>query len=282
MIKGMTLGLKGGKMPLVLGLVFGVIAAILAAVYLSSAGGGGGSVSSGVTTMPAVVSAKNIDAGTRITADMVTVRDVAKDDLLPGAFDKPDGVVGQVTTVNLVAGEQVIATKITATGAALKDFGANPPLALLVDPGMRAVSVEVNSIVGAGGLIRPGDFVDVVLTVKYDSPHGLSNGKNQASVTILQNVKVLALNQTVEVPSSSQDPTKQPGNQDKATTATLAVTPAQGEVLTLADSCRANFEGRLALAVRSFGDAGKFAPRAEWPADGHYPDCTSLFGGSLP
>ncbi len=277
MIKGMTLGGQRSKIPLVLGLGLGVVAAILIAVYLSGAKSeSGGSVSG--PSVPVVVAAQNLAAGTRITADMVAVKSVPQGSLLTGAFDKTDAVVNQVTTVPVVAGEQIIASKVTATGAAIKDYGEHPPLSLLLPEGMRAVSVEVSSLIAAGGNIRPGDRVDVILSVKTDAQNGGTQGSTQVAATVLQNLEVLAVDQDVAKASAGTPggTASTDANNAKATTVTLAATPVQSEVLAVADTCRANFDGRLALALRGFGDQAKTG-RAEW-SEGRPPDCASLLG----
>src|SRR6266581_9610145 len=199
MIKGMTLGKSGSKISLLLGFSLAVVATILIVVYLTSvkgdSGGGGGG-----PTVPVVVASQNINAGTRLTADMLAVKSVSEDNLLPSAFDKTDAVVSQVTTVPIVAGEQIIPSKVTATGEqAASEFGAHPPIALVVQDGMRGTSVEFNSIVGAGGNVRPGDHVDVILSVKTDvlGPNGEKSGSDQIAATILQNLQVLAIDQSI-------------------------------------------------------------------------------------
>jgi pilus assembly protein CpaB len=103
--------------------------------------------------------------------------------------------------VPLVAGEQVIPSKVTATGAAIADV-ENPPLAYVVPEGMRAVSVEVSSLIGASGLIRPGDYVDVILTVKIQGSEGGSTAgrlQDQVAKTVLQNAQVLSIDQSLPV-----------------------------------------------------------------------------------
>lgn len=277
MIKGMALGNKGNKLSLALGLILGLIAAVLIAVYLNGAGdSGGSSTTSAGPSVPVVVASQDIGSGIKITSEMVTVRDISQDSVLTGAFDKPEAVVDQITTVPIVSGEQVISAKVVGTGTDLSEFGDNPPLALIVGEGLRGVSVEVNSIVGAGGLVRPGDYVDVLLTVKVEAGE---DGSNQIAATVLQNLKVLAVDQSVATTGlGTEDPAKQKDNKEDATTVTMAATPVQGEVLALADACRLNFEGRLAIAVRAFGDSSSVTTRTEWPADGGPPNCASLFG----
>jgi pilus assembly protein CpaB len=277
MIKGMAL--KGGnRFSLVLGIGLGVVAAILIAVYLSGAksDGGGGSVSG--SNVPVVVAVVDIPVGTKIDTSHVTIKQFPQGAVLTGAFAKPEDVINQITTVRVVAGEQVIADKITATGEQIGSFEGDPPLALVVTQGLRGTSVEVNSIVGAGGNVRPGDFVDVILTIKVKAGESPTDtGNDQIASTVLQNLRVLAIDQSITA-SQSEAPEDQKEADAAATTVTLLASPAQAEVLTLADACRLNFDGRIGLAVRSFGDAGRYDQRTEWPAGGEPPTCAGLFG----
>jgi pilus assembly protein CpaB len=277
MIKGMAL--KGGnRFSLILGIGLGIVAAVLIAVYLTGAksDGGGGTVSG--PSAPVVVSTVDIPTGTKVDASMVTVKDFPEGGVLPGAFDNTEAVVGKITTIRVVAGEQMIADKMTETGGDLEAFGDNPPLNRVVTEGLRGTAVEVNSIVGAGGNLRPGDYVDVILTVKIPAQAG--EGSDQISSTVVQNLQVLAIDTSVTGGSggSAESAEDQKDSDEKATTVTLLATPVQSEVLALADACRVNYEGRLALSLRSFGDDGRFDQRSEWPADGHPPLCSSLFG----
>jgi len=283
MIKGMTMSNKGSKLTLILGLSLGLIAAVLTFVYLSSAGGDGSKVSSGSGDTPVVVVTRDVPAGTRITADMIQVKNVAAADALLGHINTTEGVVNQITTVDLLQGEQVITTRVTGNAEAIAAYGDNAPLSLLLQPGERGISIEVSSLIGAGGLIRPNDRVDVILSVKTQgstdaSGSGNSAGENQVAATILQNLKVVAIGQTVTKASPTSTSETGETTNEEATTVTLAATPIQSEVLALADTCRLNFDGRLSLAVRSVGDGERFTARSEWPSDGRTPDCASLLG----
>jgi pilus assembly protein CpaB len=276
MIKGMAL--KGGnRFSLILGIGLGIVAAVLIAVYLTGAkSDGGGSTVSG-PSVPVVTASVDIPQGTKIDASMVTVKDFPEGSVLVGAFTTAEEVVGQVTTIRVVAGEQVIADKITNTGDNLTTYDGNPPLALIVTEGMRGTSVEINTIVGAGGNLRPGDYVDVILSIAFESPDAISGGKNQASAIVLQNLQVAAVDTSI-TNSTGETPDDQKDSDDKATTVTLLAPPTASEILALADTCRMNFEGRIALAVRSFGDDGTVGTRSQWPADGPTPDCFTLMG----
>ena len=285
MIKNQALGGRSNRGLILIGLFLGLVSAVLIVVYLSQAGeGGGGGEVSGAEVTPVVVASQDIAAGTRIIEGMVETKDIAVDTVLAGVFSDTEGVIGQVTRVPLVAGEQVITTKVTATGAAIAG-GENPPLAFVIPEGKRAVSILVSNVIGASGLIRPGDYVDVILAVQIQvgSGDGDSDGSQvQIAQTILQNVLVLSVDQDVtravvsegeEAPVVGADTEANP----EATTVTLAVSPAHGEVLTVAEACATP---RLALALRGFGDSSPVPNRTVWAEDGAAPTCAALLGVS--
>jgi pilus assembly protein CpaB len=290
MIKNQALGGRSNRGLIFLGLFLGLISAVLVVVYLNRAGDdGGGSVAPG-EAVPVVVASQNIEAGTRVTEDMLVVKEISPEAVLTGVFTDPADIVGQVTRVPLVAGEQVLPNKVTATGQAIADLD-NPPLAFVVPDGMRAISVKVDNIIGASGLIRPGDYVDVILTIKVEgAPTSVEEGeladsiRDQIAVTVLQNAQVLSIDQDVAVTvagegtGSSAPGEEGPEANPEAASVTLAVAPAHAEVLTVAETCGDNFGGRLALALRGFGDDSQTSTRTAWPTDGAYPNCASLFG----
>ena len=282
MIKNQALGGRSNRGLILLGLFLGLLSAVLVVVYLSQAGEGGGGELSGAEVTPVVVASQDIAAGSRIIEGMVETKEIAIDTVLAGVFSDTEGVIGQVARVPLVAGEQVIATKVTATGAAIAD-GENPPLAFVIPEGKRAVSIQVSNVIGASGLIRPGDYVDVILAVQIQvgSGDGNSDGsQNQIAQTILQNVLVLSVDQDVTravVSEGEAAPVVGDGTEvnSEATTVTLAVSPAHGEVLTVAEACATP---RLALALRGFGDSTPVANRTVWAEDGAAPTCAALLG----
>jgi pilus assembly protein CpaB len=278
----MTLAKGGSRLPLILGVVLGLVAAVLVVVVLTSSGDSGGSVrTSSGGDVPVVVAKFDIPAGSKLTIDNVELSFVPESVKLAQAFGTTEGVVDQVTKVPLVAGEQVIPTKLAAgPGFALGD---NPPLAYVVEPGQRAVSVGISSLIGAGGNIRPGDFVDVVLIVelKPESVNPETQGtSDQIGATILQNVKVLAIDQNVTNPNAetTSDPSQGESADDAATTLTLQVTPVQGEVLSMAEVCGNNHGGRISVSLRGAGDANPLSNRPTWDNNGPPPKCSEILG----
>jgi pilus assembly protein CpaB len=132
-----------------------------------------------------------------------------------------------------VAGEPIRMQKI------VKSDGSGFMWAILPS-GMRAIATEISAVSGAGGFILPNDRVDVILTRKAEG-----NGDDEGgyrSETILTNVRVLAIDQTV----AEKDGQKVVVGR----TATLELLPEQTEDLALARQL-----GTLSLALRALVDS---------------------------
>lgn len=275
---------SGNKWLLFMGVILGLVAAALTFVYLRSAGDEGGGSGSAGTTVPVVVAAQDIAAGTQLTEEMLTVRSLDPTNVLTGAYSVPDEVVGETTIVPVIAGEQVINAKVAGEGS-VATLGENPPLSLVVPEGQRAVSVPIDNVAAVGGLVRPGDSVDLVLSlfVEVNDDEGEELGTNLVAKTVMQNVKLLALDQDVTTAAVREDDDAagvgSPANEQikpGAGTATFLVNPVHAEVLGLASICANKYEGRLFISLRGFGDEGPVSDRATYPTDGPPPDCATL------
>ncbi|TAK74299.1 MAG: Flp pilus assembly protein CpaB [Dehalococcoidia bacterium] len=206
---------------------------------------------------PAVVVVADVPAGTQLTAKMLEVRDIPEVAYLPGTAAEIPSVVGRVTRYPLISGEQVGTHKLVAEGR------TGEGLAFAVPPGMRAVSVSINEVRGAGGLIVPGDRVDVMVHTDYQRLFGpsavativASEEKKQPTViTVLQDVMVLAIGQVTTPPIDGQSDAAalrpdEAAAQPKAASATLAVSATQAQALFFAAQ-----EGTIGLMLRPFGD----------------------------
>ncbi|RZJ03983.1 MAG: Flp pilus assembly protein CpaB [Brevundimonas sp.] len=147
--------------------------------------------------------------------------------------------VGSVVREPILAGEPIVSRKIVRAG----DSGY---MAAYLEPGMRAMAIRVTVETAAGGFILPGDRVDVLLTRETNlSNVGTADSQRSkfASSTVMQNVKVLAIDQSTRA-----------GDDEQAVvgaTATLELGPRDAEALALAKS-----EGELSLVLRSYADTG--------------------------
>lgn len=150
--------------------------------------------------------------------------------------DRPDAIAklsGQVARAPFVLGEPIREAKLV-------DAKGSGFMAAILPAGMRAVSTQISPETGAGGFILPNDRVDVILT-KKDNDKG---GDGQVSETVLSNVRVLAIDQTIEEKNGQKVVVGK--------TATLELSAGQAETLALAQRI-----GTLALALRSIADANK-------------------------
>ena len=170
---------------------------------------------------------------------------VAKETLPAGTFVKPanmkwqawpeDGVVEEY----LVQGERemkelegaVVRHLITAgqpiTGSRVVHPGDRGFLAAVLNPGMRGVSVPVNATSGIAGFVFPGDWVDLILTIRVNvkSEESGNSDTRYFSETLLTDVRILAIDQNIE---------NEKGEVNVAKTATLEVTPKQAEMVAIA------------------------------------------------
>lgn len=122
------------------------------------------------------------------------------------------------------------------------DPGKTGIMAALLSPGMRAVSLEISVESASGGFILPNDRVDVILTHELEVPTADGLEDVLQSVSILGNVRVLAIDQGSSVATGTAT--------DVGSTATLELSPEDSELIVLAER-----KGSLSLVLRSLTDA---------------------------
>jgi pilus assembly protein CpaB len=265
---------------ILLAVVLGLIGAILVYVAFSRGGGSGGGASS--NQVPVVVAKADIAARTKITASMVEVKLVNVGDASATAYQETDQVIGQVTRFPITANEQVLSTKVVP----FEGTGSVPgkSLSYTIPSGKRAIAITVEQVVAAGGLIIPGDYVDVLVVydVSFQTDPTDPSSRETAEAflvnTLFQDKEVLAVSQTVvdTVAGQSDDGNGHRSRNSEAkadagaTTITLALTPEEAQKLYLAD-----LNGKIRLTVRPFGD-----DQGERPLDPMFE--TDLWPRSLP
>lgn len=140
-------------------------------------------------------------------------------------------VVGAVVRERILAGEPIVASKLVRAGQS--GF-----LAVVLAPGMRAMSVPLTQERGAGGFILPGDRVDVLMSRRAEQ--AIDGRDGFVTATVLTNIRILAVGETTEA-GDSQNVT--------GSNATLEVGPREAEVLAFAQA-----QGDLYLVLRSYAD----------------------------
>jgi pilus assembly protein CpaB len=228
---------------IVLGLAL-VAAGGAALLVRSMLGGGTPKVEAKTPSVPmseVLVASSNLAPGQSLSADQVrwekwpTASVDSSFITHQAATSEEAAVKGSVVRAPIIAGQPI-------TNSAIAHGDSAGFMAATLTPGMRAVSITVNTDAGAGGFILPNDRVDVILTRKFtqtDPPLVVSD-------TILSNVRVLAVDQTYKQEKDTKTVT--------AKSATLELTPGQAEAIS-----RSAAAGSLSLALRPLGDQGEVA-----------------------
>jgi len=174
-----------------------------------------------------VAASQDLPVGRRIQAGDLKLIALDRKDQPKGAFLKTADIVDRSVVVPMAASELVLNGKLAGKGS-------GEGLSALIEPGTRAISVQVNEISGVSGFIQPGTRVDVLFTRIFSSG-------DAATTTLLQNVKVIAYGRQLD-PGAKVDPR----DTSRPTVATLLVTQEQAEKLVLAGQ-----RGRIQLALRN-------------------------------
>jgi pilus assembly protein CpaB len=178
-------------------------------------------------TQPVVVAVNDLDVGAEIKPEDVKVIRWPKDSVPAQAMSDPKEAIGRGVITPLIQNEPLLPSKLSS-----KEAGPGLPPA--IPPGLRALSVKVNEVIGVAGYVLPGTRVDVLATV---NPSG--NNGDVTSKVVLTNVQVLASGTKIE-----RDVEK--GKPVPVSVVTLLVAPEESERLTLAAT-----EGKIQLALRN-------------------------------
>lgn len=175
-----------------------------------------------------LVASRNLELGALIREGDVKVAEWGGT-VPQGALMKPEDAIGRGVTQPILDGEPIVESRVAARGA-----GAG--LASTIPPGMRAVAVRVNDIVGVAGFVAPGTHVDILIA--GNPPGGNSAQTGTLTKTLLQNVEVLSAGQNIQKDSE--------GKPVSVGVVNMLVTPEQAEILSLASN-----ETRIQLILRN-------------------------------
>ena len=218
------------RLAIVVAIVCGALAALLTYLYLS--GLQQPTQPTETAKMVAVITpVEDIEAGTLIQGDMLTEVEVPAEQAPSDAAKSRSQLAGKLARVDLPTGEPILTGQVRTTEGLLS---------YRVPEGMRAVTVAIDPIVGVAGFPQPGDRVDVIATFNLE--------KLDVTRTVLQNVQLLAVGQVTVTEVEKEQARDEEGEikpEPERTTATLAVTPEQAQILVLSDE-----RGQLRLALR--------------------------------
>ncbi len=216
-------------------------------------------------TVDIVVAARDLLVGMPISEDDVTVVQLVPG-IVPDAstFSTLEDVVGRTPRERILASEPIRDERIARPDAGI---GLNA----IVQPGKRAMTVSTNTEDAVAGLLQPGNFVDIIVTIKPEDPTAAT--AKWVTDTILQSIRVLAVGGSLNDPLVKPTAEKKVVNtaegkkvevkkKDPKDTAarrlkpsiTLEVTPDEAEKLALAVA-----QGDIYVVLRSDIDTMQYA-----------------------
>ena len=176
-----------------------------------------------------LVSNADLSWGTKLTPEMMQLQEFPSGAIPEGHFTSLEAIKDRVLLIDLKRSELLLESKLAPLGT------TSGGVAAVTDIDKRAMSVKVDDVIGVAGFIKPGDRVDVMVTIE---PEG-GKQANMMSKMILENVKVLATGTQMERKGKDEEP-------KPVQVITVEVNVEEAEKLALAST-----QGRLRLALRN-------------------------------
>lgn len=212
---------------LVISMVLGVVVVVMAGSRVAS---------STVAANKVAVAAVDIELGSKLNPQLLTIIDWPQGSTPEGTFSDMKELQDRVLKTSVLRGEAILSSKLAPVGAA-------GGLSAVIADGKRAMTVRVNDVVGVAGFALPGNYVDILVNTLQET--GKENETKPTTRTVLEHVLVLAIAQ-----EAGRDDTK-----PKVVSAvTLEVSPADAEKIDLARNV-----GTLSLVLRNQIDKGTVA-----------------------
>ncbi|MDD2679206.1 MAG: Flp pilus assembly protein CpaB [Candidatus Omnitrophica bacterium] len=204
-----------------------------------------------------LVANKDIPKGAILTAENLNTSIVPEQYLQPQVVSSAERILGMVALLPIAKGEQITLSKLVQP----RQTGG---LAEGTPVGKRAITISVDSLAGLGGMIKPGDYVDVIALLPV--PVTTAEGKQVTQVAVMplfQNVLILAVGQDTGAASGSAGKKAPEGERrsENSPLITLALSPQEANLIAFVQE-----QGKLRLTLRSPADAQVVQPiqAASW------------------
>jgi pilus assembly protein CpaB len=198
-----------------------------------------------------VAATRNIAAGERLTANMLTTVNWTSTLPVDGAIGSPEKAVGRLASFPIAGGMVVTEALLAAPDSALG-------LPQKIPDGMRAIAIQTDEVADFGGFLFPGAQIDVLMTIKGPgamiAPIARGFVDRDRTIVVLEDIAVLATGKQM-IPDPSGKPTT-------VSVVTLLVTPDDARKVALAQQ-----KGIVHLALRNSGDRGSAVHKATYLSD---------------
>lgn len=190
-------------------------------------------------TFPVIVVTNDMNFGDTLTQASLRVVNYPEDAVPQGSYSSMDEIFKDVTKRTVVLNQMRLNEPLM--NYKISGPGGKGSLSARISEGYRAAAIRVDDVSGVAGFIVPGDFVDVIFT--RENPQNTQRQTDQSDLiadVLLQNVKVLGIDQNLNENSSAAD---------VARSVTVEVKTADAQRLHLALE-----SGTLSLMLRSAGE----------------------------
>ena len=237
------------KMLFAIALVFSLVTVSLIYTFLQSAARRT-ALKEGETVVVAKV---NIPAKTRVSPEMVQELRVPPEYIQPGAMREIPKVVGIMTREEIIAGEQLTERRLLIDGKHSGFSGVIPA-------GKRAITVAATDVTGVAGLVKAGDYVDVLITFDAQTVGDV------VTKIAMQNIEVLSVNRE-SLADTDNHAGKKDASKDLALTkvanVTLSVSPEEAAHITVAEE-----KGKVRFALRPYvPERDTYVAKPVYPTD---------------
>ncbi|MDD2371736.1 MAG: Flp pilus assembly protein CpaB [Firmicutes bacterium] len=216
--------MKIKKRIYIIAIIAGLITAFLTVSYINNSSN---QIPVSLKNSEVIVAISDIPANTEITNNMVTVKEIPASAIQANAIRSISEAVGQITSTNIISGEQIITERL-AIGQ------ANASVSYTIPENMRAISIPIKETTGVAGYVSIGDKIDILI-------NDVVSGKN-ITTTKLQNIIVLE-----KGVNAGNNLDLQAINSGLTESLTILVTPAQAEVVAYA----LNMSNPIAVILRN-------------------------------
>ncbi len=211
--------------PIIAAIIIALVGSVIAYQWVKRQAAPEKMVKVEADAVPVAVAVIDMPWGTQLKRDEIKLTPFLEESVPSGYFADSSLLEGRVLITPLKKGEPILESRLAPTSVTTGGISA------VLKIGKRALAVKGDKIIGLSGLIRPGNRVDVLVT--------LTDPRNKREVTkvVLENILVLATGHEIQKSDKGESPVD---------VFTLEVTPEEGERLALAST-----QGRLQFALRS-------------------------------
>ena len=200
-------------------------------------------------TVDIVLAKVDIPSGKLISENMLYTQRVDKNSLPAEAATSVARVVDRISTVSIKEKYMIPVDKLVWPTTRETTLAAKTPI------GKRAMTISVDNISSLLGMIKPGDYVDVIGIIPLPVEVDGKQAAEPATVPLFQNVLILSVGTELGAGSEKESASRRKASEftpkeSAAPLITLSLSPEEANILAFVKE-----QGKIQLILRSPGDA---------------------------